>query len=705
MHSTGQYQEAFASSNQALDDIRRLQKQQLVVESESMNIYRRHSSPRSPVGAISPPSPLVYEYFNSLHQTSESERSYEEGMNTFTKAIPLCQASVFTPTNTSLSFQEVTILLNQGMILSELHKEDKSQALACYGKALQLLPTKVDGTTLNQHVFLYAAVIHRIGSLHFTNGKLEQAAKVFHDFLLYLDVIAPSSQQQSSDVIAFVLSSTLNCFAVCKLHGPPSSTQHETLSDSLKKLELALNILSTNTTSKSNRSNEISLSSIFSLKATMLNNFGRVLFRLQKLHEALEYFNKALIIRQELFLGCDHIDVAATFCNIGDVHSKLGNSDAAISAYKSFILIAPRTLGEHHTDVTSIILNIADLYYETGDWAHALHFYKSLTNVPDFEPRYLRSVYNRLGLIHHKREEYCNAVKMFHSQLCIDQKLGMDPSTSVITLCNIGAVLRDDGCFDESIKFLSSALELLTVSDMNQGTMIDVIDIKTKIALTYKMKRDYESAQATLLELLDFCDRHNRQKQSLLMQKTAASTWNLLAMVHFENKSYSKASTYFQNSLKVYMQLKADLAESPSIDLQIANVITNISTLMNKKGQTSKGLELLKQSLQILYSARNAMSSELDDDISSEEEELSSQIASFIFSNLVEMAWILEQDSIEDSYEAAKKAWDFFHQNEDEMSDEDRDTLYTLVREVSSHQTISVADLSDTSYVRCAPAA
>ncbi|GFH57673.1 hypothetical protein CTEN210_14149 [Chaetoceros tenuissimus] len=702
MHSTGQYEEAIASSNQALEDIRRLQQQELVAESESMNIYR-HSSP---VGAISPPSPLVYEYFNSLHQSSESKHSYEEGMHTFTKAIPLCQASVFTPTRISLSFQEVTILLNQGMILSALHHEDKSQALACYEKALQLLPAAVDGTTLNQHVFLYAAAIHRIGSIHFTNGKLEQAAQVFHDFLRYLDMIAPSSQQQSSDVIAFVLSSTLNCFAVCKLHAPPSSTQHETLSDALKKLELAQNILSTNAKLQANRSGGISLSSIFSLKATMLNNFGRVLFRLQKLHEALEYFNKALIIRQELFLDCDHIDVAATFCNIGDVHSKLGNNDAAISAYKSFILIAPRTLGEHHTDVTSIILNVADLYYEAGDWAHALHFYKSLTNVPDFEPRYLRSVFNRLGLIYHRREEYCDAIKMFHSQLCLDQELGMDPSTSVITLCNIGAVLRDDGFFDESIKFLSSALELLTVSDIDQRTMIDVIDIKTKIALTYKMKEDYESAEATLLELLDFCDHQDRQKQSLLMQKTAASTLNLLAMVHFENKNYSKASTYFQKSLKVYMQLKADLAESPSIDLQIANVITNISTLMNKKGHTSKGLDLLKQSLQILYSAKNAMSSELDDDISAEEAELSSQIASFIFSNLVEMAWILnEQDSNEHSYEAAKKAWDFFHEHETEMSNEDRDTLYNLVREVSSHQTISVADLSDTSYVRCAPAA
>ena len=97
---------------------------------------------------------------------------------------------------------------------------------------------------------------------------------------------------------------------------------------------------------------------------------------------------------------------------------------------------------------------------------------------------------------------------------------------------------------------------------------------------------------------------------------------------------------------------------------------------------------------------------ELDDNITSQEAELSSQIASFIFSNLVEMAWILnEQDSHEHSYEAAKKAWDFFHEHETEMSNEDRDTLYNLLREVSSHQTIGVADLSDASYVRCAPAA
>ncbi len=84
---------------------------------------------------------------------------------------------------------------------------------------------------------------------------------------------------------------------------------------------------------------------------------GYVYGELGDYDKSLEYYNKALSIRQKV-LGEEHPDTATSYNNIGYVYSELGDYDKSLEYYDKALSIYRKVLGNEHPDTIKVRDNI-----------------------------------------------------------------------------------------------------------------------------------------------------------------------------------------------------------------------------------------------------------------------------------------------------------------------------------------------------------
>jgi len=89
---------------------------------------------------------------------------------------------------------------------------------------------------------------------------------------------------------------------------------------------------------------------------------------------ALQQYRKALVIREKC-LGEDHLDVAASYQNIGQSLCKLGDFQGALAAYRESLSILESLLGENHADVAVAHSLLGNVLHEQGDFQGAMEEY------------------------------------------------------------------------------------------------------------------------------------------------------------------------------------------------------------------------------------------------------------------------------------------------------------------------------------------
>jgi len=89
---------------------------------------------------------------------------------------------------------------------------------------------------------------------------------------------------------------------------------------------------------------------------------------------ALQQYRKALVIREKC-LGEDHLDVAASYQNIGESLCKLGDFQGALAAYRESLSILESLLGENHAEVAAGHSLLGGVLYQQGDFQGAMEEY------------------------------------------------------------------------------------------------------------------------------------------------------------------------------------------------------------------------------------------------------------------------------------------------------------------------------------------
>ena len=174
--------------------------------------------------------------------------------------------------------------------------------------------------------------------------------------------------------------------------------------------------------------------------ATSYNNIGAVYCSQGDYDKALEYYSKALAIKEKV-LGLEHPDTATFYGNIGAVYYNLGDYDKALEYYFKALAIREKVLGKEHPSTATSYNNIGLVYDNLGDYDKALEYYfKALAiceKVLGPEHPSTATSYGNIGAVYYKLGDYDKALEYFSKALVIyEKKLGKDnPDTKFLYNC------------------------------------------------------------------------------------------------------------------------------------------------------------------------------------------------------------------------------------------------------------------------------
>ena len=230
--------------------------------------------------------------------------------------------------------------------------------------------------------------------------------------------------------------------------------------------------------------------------ANLYNEIGLVYYKQGDYEKALEYYRKALVIKEKQ-LGNNHPSTSITYNNIGLVYKKQGDYKKALEYYRKALAIREKVLGKEHPDTATTYNNIGGVYYKQGDYEKMMEYYKKSLAIREKvlvkEHPDMATTYNNIGLVYNKQGNYEKALEYFSKALAIKEKvLGEEHPSTATTHSNIGEVYRKQGDYEEALNHHRKALaireKVLGKEHPSTATTYN------NTGLVYRDQGDYEKA-------------------------------------------------------------------------------------------------------------------------------------------------------------------------------------------------------------------
>lgn len=202
------------------------------------------------------------------------------------------------------------------------------------------------------------------------------------------------------------------------------------------------------------------------LKADLLNDLGLCYRNLLEPQVALDYYKRALEIRQSIF-GDYHADTADSLNNIAVAYGALGERVSALEYDKMALEVRLNVLGEYHPDTARSYRHIGKSYARVGNYEQALkHAEKGLRLVLDIQGELHPDVAHALqilGSIHHDMgniklaQEYIEKALKLFGELLGDQHVDTIIAAGHMAgvLCNLGRARQGLQLLEEIISNVS----------------------------------------------------------------------------------------------------------------------------------------------------------------------------------------------------------------------------------------------------------
>ncbi|HKQ05103.1 MAG TPA: FxSxx-COOH system tetratricopeptide repeat protein [Blastocatellia bacterium] len=209
---------------------------------------------------------------------------------------------------------------------------------------------------------------------------------------------------------------------------------------------------------------EQSNSGDLALKAHILNDLGFSYFQLGDYKRALELYQKALEIRQELF-GNKHPDTATSFNNVGITYDNLGDYKRALEFEQKALEIRQELSSDKHPDTATSFDNVGSIYGYLGDPKRALELKQKALEIRqelfgDKHPDTATS-FNNIGSTYDSLGDYKRALEFEQKALEIQKELFSDKHPDTATsFNNIGSTYANLSDHKRALEFKQKALEI-----------------------------------------------------------------------------------------------------------------------------------------------------------------------------------------------------------------------------------------------------
>ncbi|CAH3189100.1 unnamed protein product, partial [Porites lobata] len=322
--------------------------------------------------------------------------------------------------------------------------------------------------------------------------------------------------------------------------------------------------------------------------AASYNNLGAVYRDLGQYSEAKEYYEKALIIRKEIY-GEKHGDVAASFNNLGIVYRNLGQYSEAKEYYEKALIITKEIYGEKHGDVAASYNNLGIVYKELGQYSEAKEYYEKALIITKeiYGEKYggVAASYNNLGIVYRNLGQYSEAKEYYEKALIITKEIyGEKYGGVAASYNNRGAVYSDLGQYSEAKEYYEKAL--IIRKEIYGEKHGDVAASYNNLGIVYSDLGQYSEAKEYYEKALIITKEIYGEKHG-----DVAASYNNLGIVYSDLGQYSEAKEYYEKALiitkEIYGEKHGDVAAS----------YNNLGIVYSDLGRYSEAKEYYKKAL------------------------------------------------------------------------------------------------------------
>ncbi|MBL8149820.1 MAG: tetratricopeptide repeat protein, partial [Blastocatellia bacterium] len=335
-------------------------------------------------------------------------------------------------------------------------------------------------------------------------------------------------------------------------------------------------------------------------EAITINNIGIVYSLKGEPDKALEYYTKSLEIWQSISLETKgkgsftrfqkaaqvlqqvvgESGEAQGFKNIAGINERLGKYKEALDYYNRSLLIRKK-LGDLPGQA-SIFNNLGLFYASHGDIEKGIELLTEALRIREKEGNRDETgrVLNNLGLCYRYGGELEIATSYFEKALNIRTELGQD-GESVITLLNLASVYEAKRDYDKALEILHKGLERNRDKEGPSGA-----GLLNRIGVIYGKIGKYEKSIELLKEALAL-----RQKQS--EKQAEAAVLHNLGDTYHGLKEFEKAETYYNQSLALRIRLTDRIGQAATFH-SLAQLYRERSNLIKALHNSEKAVEIVE---------------------------------------------------------------------------------------------------------------
>jgi tetratricopeptide (TPR) repeat protein len=231
---------------------------------------------------------------------------------------------------------------------------------------------------------------------------------------------------------------------------------------------------------------------------------------------------------------------------------------------------------------------LAKLYLKSGDYKQAEILFQDVLKIRqvelgDYHPL-VSACYTNLAIIEKYNGNYKKAIFYIEKDLqsCIDY-FGENHKDTAKSYMNIGIFYSLIGNFPESLKSISKGVAIYeSLTDSND---IELPKFYSLLANTYIHNQDFIQARELFTKTLKII----RGKKSYSL----VSLLNNFGVTYEREKSFQRAETFYRRAYKASRYLYG-----PD-HIETANILSNISVVLDHLGNHQKALELSEESLRL----------------------------------------------------------------------------------------------------------
>ena len=321
------------------------------------------------------------------------------------------------------------------------------------------------------------------------------------------------------------------------------------------------------------------------LNADLLLDAGNELYKKGKWNQALESWEKALAISEELG---DQQGISRTLNNIGSIYQARGEWDKALENYAKSLAISDE-LGDQQ-GISSALNNIVAIYRARGEWGKALGNYnKSLAISEELgDQQGISNTLINIGVIYQARGEWGKALENYNKSLAIKEELGDQQGISY-TLNNIGEIKLKIGDLDEAKDYLERALAIA-----EKLAPISTVDMHANLSELQRLDDRYDDAFGALEDTSQIVIKVGAKPQEIDILEKLADTYLCKYIQYKEEENLSSAEKCYKDALT--------RARSMQMLLQEALALRGLGIIEAKKRNIPAARKSFKKALDILHS-------------------------------------------------------------------------------------------------------